>query len=699
MDFTQFKKILGFVAGAKLGAPAVIIMMLALIIIPLPAFALDLFFTFNIAFSLIILLVVVYTTKPLEFAAFPSVILIATLFRLALNVASTRIVLLEGHNGGDAAGKVIEAFGEFVIGGNFAVGLVVFGILMVINFAVVTKGAGRIAEVGARFTLDAMPGKQMAIDADLNAGIITQDEARDRRAEVAAESDFYGSMDGASKFVRGDAIAGMIILAVNIIGGLVIGVGQHGMTFADAGRIYVLLTIGDGLVAQIPSLLLSTAAAMVVSRVRGSDQTVSAQIATQLFANPNALNITAGVMLVLGIIPGMPNLVFILIASSLAGMAYWITLQAKQVAVAREQRELLPATSHATPEIKELGWDDVMPVDMIGLEVGYRLIPLVDKNQGGQLMARIKGVRKKLSQELGFLIPSVHIRDNLDLNPTTYRISLMGVTIGEADIMPDREMAINPGQVFGTLDGVSCQDPAFGLEAVWIDANQKDYAQTLGYTVVDPGTVVATHLSHILQSHAHEMLGYEEAQQLLDNLSKSAPKLVEDLVPKILPLGVFVKVLQNLLQESVAIRDMRGIAETLAEYGTKSQDPDILTSAVRVSLGRSIVQEISGIEQEIPVITLEQELEQLLHKTLQTAGESGAGLEPGLAEQMHQSLEESAQKMEMEGQTAVLLVSSYIRPWLSRFVRHSISGLHVLAYNEIPADRKIKVVSTVGQRA
>jgi len=699
MDFTQLKKILGFVAGAKLGAPAVIIMMLALIIIPLPAFALDLFFTFNIAFSLIILLVVVYTTKPLEFAAFPSVILIATLFRLALNVASTRIVLLEGHNGGDAAGKVIEAFGAFVIGGNFAVGLVVFGILMVINFAVVTKGAGRIAEVGARFTLDAMPGKQMAIDADLNAGIITQDEARDRRAEVAAESDFYGSMDGASKFVRGDAIAGIIILAVNIIGGLVIGVGQHGMTFADAGEVYVLLTIGDGLVAQIPSLLLSTAAAMVVSRVRGSDQTVGSQITTQLFANPKALNITAGVMLVLGIIPGMPNLVFLIIASALAGVAYWITLQAKQVEVAREQRELMPAAPQAAPEMKELGWDDVMPVDMIGLEVGYRLIPLVDKNQGGQLMARIKGVRKKLSQELGFLIPSVHIRDNLDLNPTNYRISLMGVTVGEADIMPDREMAINPGQVFGTLDGVSCQDPAFGLEAVWIDANQKDYAQTLGYTVVDPGTVVATHLSHILQSHAHEMLGYEEAQQLLDNLSKSAPKLVEDLVPKILPLGAFVKVLQNLLQESVAIRDMRGIAETLAEYGTKSQDPDILTSAVRVSLGRSIVQEISGIEQEIPVITLEQELEQLLHKTLQTAGESGAGLEPGLAEQMHQSLEESAQKMEMEGQAAVLLVSSFIRPWLSRFVRHSISGLHVLAYNEIPADRKIKVVSTVGQRA
>jgi len=699
MDLSQLKQYLSFVTEAKLGAPVIIIMMLALIIIPLPPFALDLFFTFNIAFSLIILLVVVYTTKPLEFAAFPSVILIATLFRLALNVASTRVVLLEGHKGGAAAGKVIEAFGEFVIGGNFAVGLVVFGILMVINFAVVTKGAGRIAEVGARFTLDAMPGKQMAIDADLNAGIITQDEARDRRAEVAAESDFYGSMDGASKFVRGDAIAGMIILAVNIIGGLFIGVGQHDMSFADAGRVYVLLTIGDGLVAQIPSLLLSTAAAMVVSRVRGSSETVGSQITSQLFANPKALNITAGVMLALGIIPGMPNLVFLLIASGLAAIAYWITQQAKQALLIHEQQALQPATTQATTETKELGWDDVMPVDVIGLEVGYRLIPLVDKNQGGQLMARIKGVRKKLSQELGFLIPSVHIRDNLDLNPTNYSISLMGVVVGEADIMPDKEMAINPGQVFGALEGVTCQDPAFGLEAVWIDVNQRDYAQTLGYTVVDPGTVVATHLSHILQSHAYEMLGYEEAQQLLDNLAKSAPKLVEDLVPKLLPLGIIVKVLQNLLQENVAIRDMRSIAETLAEFGAKSQDPDVLTSAVRVGLGRSIVQEISGIGEEIPVITLEQELEQLLHKTLQTAGETGAGLEPGLAEQMHQSLEESAQKMEMEGQAPILLVSSFIRPWLARFVRHSISGLHVLAYNEIPEDRQIKVVSTVGQRA
>ncbi len=624
----------------------------------------------------------------------------ATLLRLALNVASTRVVLLEGHEGGDAAGKVIEAFGSFVIGGNFTVGLVVFAILVVINFVVVTKGAGRVAEVGARFTLDAMPGKQMAIDADLNAGLIDQDQARERRAEIAAEADFYGSMDGASKFVRGDAVAGIIILFVNIIGGLAIGVGQHDMSFADAGRVYVLLTIGDGLVAQIPSLLLSTASAIVVTRVRGSEENVGQQVGSQLFDDPRSLIVTAGIMGLLGIIPGMPNLVFILLALALLGSAYMIDRRHK-----KEQEELLqqsvkmPQAQAAAPEIKELGWDDVMPVDIIGLEVGYRLIPLVDKNQGGQLMTRIKGVRKKLSQELGFLIPSVHIRDNLDLSPTAYRVSLMGVTVGESDIRPDKELAINPGQVFGALQGEKTQDPAFGLEAVWIEGNRRDHAQTLGYTVVDPSTVVATHLSHVLQSNAHELFGYEEAQNVLDNLAKSAPKLVEDLVPKTLPLGVIVKVLQNLLRENVSIRDIRTIAETLAEFGSKSQDPDVLTSAVRASLGRSIVHEINGVENELAVITLEPELEQLLHKTLQTAGADGVGIEPGLAEQMHKSLEENTQKMEMEGLPAVLLVSSFIRPWLARFVRHSITGLHVLAYNEIPEDRQIKVVSTVGQTA
>ncbi|WP_445367732.1 flagellar biosynthesis protein FlhA [Methylomonas sp. BW4-1] len=699
MDFTKILNSLKALTGLGLGAPLLIVMLLALLILPLPPFVLDLFFTFNIAFSLIILLVVIYTLKPLEFASFPTVILVATLLRLSLNVASTRVVLIRGHEGGDAAGKVIEAFGSFVIGGNFAVGIVVFAILVVINFMVVTKGAGRVAEVSARFTLDAMPGKQMAIDADLNSGLINQDEARARREEVAAEADFYGSMDGASKFVRGDAVAGIIILFVNMIGGLAIGVGQHGMSFADAANIYVLLTIGDGLVAQIPSLLLSVAAAMVVTRVRGSKQDIGKQLSSQLFEDPRTLLVTAAVMGILGIIPGMPNLVFILLALTLVGGAYLIDRRRKlEEEKALEMERIVSPQQLAKTEIKELGWDDVMPVDAIGLEVGYRLIPLVDRNQGGQLMMRIKGVRKKLSQELGFLIPSVHIRDNLDLSPTEYRISLMGVSVGEANIMPEKEMAINPGRVFGALQGAPCKDPAFGLDAIWIDANQKDQAQTLGYTVVDPSTVVATHLSHILQSNAHELFGYEEAQQLLDNLSKVAPKLVEDLVPKTLPLGILVKVLQNLLQERVSIRDLRTIAETLAEYGVKSQDPDILTSAVRAALGRSIVHEINGVQTEIPVITLDPGLEQILHRSLQTAGEGGAGLEPGLAEQMHKSLEESAQRMEMEGQTAVLLVSSYIRPWLARFVRHSISGLHVLAYNEIPQDRQIRVVSTVGQR-
>ena len=699
MDLTKLKAVLAVLGKAELGAPLVIVMVLSMLILPLPAFILDLLFTFNIAFSLIILLVVVYTLKPLEFASFPTVILLATILRLALNVASTRIVLIEGHKGGDAAGKVIEAFGAFVIGGNFAVGLVVFSILVIINFMVVTKGAGRIAEVGARFTLDAMPGKQMAIDADLNAGLLTQDEARERRAEVATEADFYGSMDGASKFVRGDAIAGIIILFVNMIGGLAIGVLQHDLSFADAGRIYVLLSIGDGLVAQIPSLLLSVASALVVTKVGSTGENIGQQVTAQLFANPKALTVTAAVVGALGIIPGMPNLVFILLASVLAGSAYLIEKKHKDAnLVDIDYPQELAAQNAPALETKELGWDDVMSVDVVGLEVGYRLIPLVDKNQGGQLMVRIKGVRKKLSQDLGFLIPSVHIRDNLDLSPTAYRISLMGVTVGESEIMPDMEMAINPGRVFGTLKGNACKDPAFGLDAVWIEPSQKDHAQTLGYTVVDPGTVVATHLSHLLQSHAHELFGYEEAHKILDNLAKSAPKLVEDLVPKTMALGVVVKVLQNLLQEHVPIRDMRSIVETLAEYGLKSQDPDILTSAVRASLGRLIIHEISGMQEELPVITLDHELEQLLHKSLQTAGESGVGIEPGLAEQMHTSLQESMQKMEMEGQTAVLLVSSYIRPWLARFVRHSIPGLHVLAYNEIPADRQIRVVSSVGRR-
>jgi flagellar biosynthesis protein FlhA len=674
-----------------MGAPLILLMMLAMVVLPLPPLALDLFFTFNITLSLVVLLVVVYTLRPLDFGVFPSLLLVATLLRLALNVASTRVVLLNGHTGGDAAGKVIEAFGEFVIGGNYAVGLVVFAILVIINFVVVTKGAGRVSEVSARFTLDAMPGKQMAIDADLNAGVLNQEQAKDRREEVAREADFYGSMDGASKFVRGDAIAGLLILLINIFGGLGIGMLQHGLDFGTAMHNYTLLTIGDGLVAQIPSLLLSTSAAIIVTRV-ASSQDMGAQVVGQLLGDPRALAVSAGVLGLIGLVPGMPNLAFLTLAVISGIGAWWIT---------RRRRETLETVPEPAPEIspeqRELTWDDVQPVDIIGLEVGYRLIPLVDRDQGGQLMNRIKGIRRKLSQELGFLIQSVHIRDNLDLAPNAYRISLHGVVVGEADIHPDRVLAINPGRVFGTLSGTETKDPTFGLDAVWVNPDQRDHAQTLGYTVVDASTVVATHLSEILQSHGHELLGHEEVQQLLDTLSKSAPKLVEDLVPKALSLGAVLKILQNLLAEHIPIRDIRSIAETLAEHAPRSQDPGVLTAAVRVALGRSILHQLVGSQEEILVAVLDPGLEQILLHSLQSAEDGHAGFEPGLAERLQQALAETAGRQEMVGQESILLVAAPIRPWMARFVRHGAPGMHVLSYNEIPDNRQIKVVDTVGR--
>lgn len=677
-----------------LGVPIALLVMLAMIVVPMPPFLLDLLFTFSIALALIVLLATIYVKRPLDFSVFPTVILLSTLLRLGLNIASTRIVLLEGHTGTAAAGHVIESFGEFVVGGNYAVGLVVFAILVIINFVVVTKGAGRVSEVAARFTLDAMPGKQMAIDADLNAGLITPEEAKRRRGEVVQEADFYGAMDGSSKFVRGDAIAGILILFVNIIGGLAIGMGQHGLPFSEAAHNYTLLAIGDGLVAQIPSLLLSTATAIIVTRVSASID-MGQQVYGQLLSNPRTLGITGGVLITMGLIPGMPNFIFLLIGSSIAGVAYLL-----------HQRSLtappLPAESPAeaapAAPAKDLGWDDVVPVDLIGLEVGYRLIPLVDRNQGGQLMTRIKGVRKKLSQELGFLVPSVHIRDNLELNPNTYRVTLHGVPIGEADIYPDREMAINPGQVFGTLQGIRGKDPAFGLDAVWIDGAQREHAQTLGYTVVDAATVVATHMSQVMQTHAHELIGREEAQQLLNNLAKIAPKLVEELVPKTLSLGVVLKVLQNLLEEQIPIRDLRTIAETLADAGAKTQDAVVLTGAVRVALSRSIIQHVNGMKSEMPVITLDPALEQILLHSVQVAQEGGAGFEPGLAERIHESLLDSVQRQEVTGQTAVLLVSPALRTLLAKFARRSIPSLHVLSFAEIPDNKQIKVVSTVGSR-
>ena len=616
-------------AMPAIGAPIMVLATLAMVVLPMPAFLLDLCFTFNIALSLVVLLVTVYTRRPLDFAAFPTVLLIATLLRLALNVASTRVVLLKGHEGGDAAGNVIAAFGNVVIGGNYAVGLVVFLILMIINFVVVTKGAGRISEVSARFTLDALPGKQMAIDADLNAGLIDQEQARTRRSEVTKEADFYGSMDGASKFVKGDAIAGILILFINIIGGLTIGMIQYDLNFGDAIQIYTLLTIGDGLVAQIPSLLLSIGAAIMVTR-QNTDEDMGQQVVFQLFDNPKALAITASILGVMGIVPGMPHFAFLLLAILAGGAAY---LMHRKQLEAKENANKLPATSDQdAPTHKELSWDDVQPVDMIGLEVGYRLIPLVDKDQGGELLERVKGVRKKLSQDFGFLVPPVHIRDNLELTPNSYRITLMGVAVGEAEIRPEQELAINPGQVYGMIDGEQTYDPAFGLEAVWIREEQREHAQALGYTVVDSSTVLATHLSQLLTNNASQLLGHEEVQNLLEMLGRSAPKLVEGFVPDQLALGVVVKVLQNLLNEAIPIRDIRTIIQTLAEYASKSQEPDILTAAVRISLRRLIVQEINGIEPELPVITLIPELEQILHQTMQAAGGESAGIEPGLAE-------------------------------------------------------------------
>jgi len=677
-----------------LGVPLLVMAMLAMLVVPLPPLLLDIFFSFNIALSLVILLVAIYTLRPLDFAVFPAVILVATLLRLGMNVASTRVVLLEGHTGTDAAGQVINAFGEFVIGGNYTVGIVVFIILVIINFVVVTKGAGRISEVTARFTLDAMPGKQMAIDADLNAGLIDQEEARKRRAEVTMEADFYGSMDGASKFVRGDAVAGILITVINIIGGLIIGMAQHDMAFSDAGHNYTLLTIGDGLVAQIPSLLLSVAAGIVVSRV-SSSQNMGDQITKQLFGNPVALAVAASIIGIMGVIPGMPNLAFLTLAA-LTGATAWWSYQRQLGEQAEEQEQTVAEPEAAPDKPRELNWDDVAPVDIVGLEVGYRLIPLVDKSQGGQLMERIKGVRKKLSQDLGFLIPAVHIRDNLDLAPHAYRITLMGVTLGEAEIEINKELAINPGQVHGEIKGVATEDPSFGLPAVWIDPAQRDEAQALGYTVVDVNTVVATHLSQLLQSHAHELLGHEEVQHLLDKLKQSAPKLVEELVPNTVSLAVVLKVLRNLLEEGIPIRDIRTIAETLAQYAPKNQDPGVLTGLVRVALRRLIYQHISGAADELPVITLDPRLEQILQKSQQVSEDEGVALEPGLAERLHTGLAEKTQEREAAGEPAVLLVAAPLRALLARFVRHTISGLHVLSYNEIPDNKQVRIVATVG---
>ena len=676
-----------------LGVPLLVIAMLAMVVVPLPTLLLDAFFTFNITLSLVILLAVIYVQRPLDFAVFPTVLLGVTLLRLGLNVASTRVVLMHGHTGTDAAGQVIESFGEFVIGGNYAVGVVVFVILVVINFMVVTKGAGRVSEVTARFTLDAMPGKQMAIDADLNAGLITQEQAVARRNEVAQEADFYGAMDGASKFVRGDAVAGILILVINVLGGLVIGTLDHGLPLAEAGRIYTLLTIGDGLVAQIPALLSSTAVAIIVTRMSRAS-TLSEQVVKQLVQHPRALTIAGGVLGIIGLLPGMPNVVFLLLAAATISAGYWLEKRAKVAPAAAPTGEIAPKIETPAAD-RELGWEDVSAVDLVGLEVGYRLIPLVDRNQSGPLLARIKAVRRKLSEELGFLVQSVHIRDNLELKPNGYRVSILGVPVGEGEIQVDRDLAINPGGVAAAIVGVRTKDPAFGLDAYWIEPAGKEHAQALGFTVVDAATVVATHLSELLKRHAYQLLGHEEVQHLLDRLAKSAPKLVENLTPGALSLGVVVKVMQELLVDRVPVRNIRTIAETLAEHGTRTQDPLNLLGHVREALGGSIVQSIYGLRNELPVITLDASLEQLLRDGFK-GGDGSPTFEPGLADRLHGALLDATQQQELKGEPAVLLVPTQLRPWLARFTRHGAPNLAVLAYGEIPHNKSLRVVASVG---
>jgi flagellar biosynthesis protein FlhA len=675
----------------QMAGPLLIVMILAMMVLPLPPIALDLLFTFNIAMSMLVLLVALYVFKPLDFSLFPTVLLITTLLRLSLNVASTRVVLLNGHTGPDAAGKVIEAFGHVLVGNNYAVGIIVFVILVIINFVVITKGAGRIAEVAARFTLDAMPGKQLAIDADLNAGLIGEAEARRRRAEVAKEAEFYGAMDGASKFVRGDAIAGIVIMLINIVGGLTIGMTQHGLDLAQAAQNYTLLTIGDGLVAQVPALVVSTAAGILVTRV-SADQDLNQQLLDQLGARPQVLYITAGIIGVLGLIPGMPHVAFLLVAALVGATAYWL----ERRALAEEAAPPVEAPPPAPAEPLEVSWADVVPIDVLGLEVGYRLIPLVDRAQDGELLRRIRGLRKKFAAEMGFLVPAVHIRDNLELRPNAYRVTLKGVEAGAGEVNPGMFMAINPGRVLGQLQGAPTRDPAFGLPAVWIDAAVRENAQAMGYTVVDASTVVATHLSSVIQAHAAELLGREETQALLDHLAKEAPKLVEDVVPKLVSLSTLQKVLQNLLAEGVHIRDMRSVLECLAEHAPRTQDADELTAAVRVALGRAILQQLFGGAREVEVFTLEPQIEQMLTQASQVRGAEGPGLEPGLAERLMRHAGQLAQAREQLGQPAVLLTPPALRNLLARFLRRAAPQLKVLSQAEIPDSRTIKVVATLG---
>ncbi len=673
-------------------APLFVVLVLAMMVLPLPPLLLDVFFTFNIAIALTVMMVAARMVKPLDFAAFPTVLLITTLLRLSLNVASTRVVLMQGHTGTGAAGQVIESFGHFLIGGNFAVGIIVFAVLVVINFIVVTKGAERIAEVAARFTLDAMPGKQMAIDADLNAGLIDEKEAKRRRAEVGEEAEFYGSMDGASKFVRGDAIAGILILAINIVGGFVIGVAQHDLSAGQAAESYILLAVGDALVAQIPALLISVAAAMVVSRV-GKQHDIGTQIGTQVFGSPRSLAVAAGIVATLGVVPGMPHAVFVVIASAIGWLAFWLHQRNK-----RRAADVAAMTARpAPPASAEASWDDLQPVDTLGLEVGYRLIALVDKERQGDLLARIKGVRKKFAQDVGFLPPPVHIRDNLELKPSVYRITLRGAVVGEAEAFPGMWLAINPGGATLQLPGTRVVDPAFGLPAVWIEERAREQAQMAGFTVVDCATVVATHLSHLMQVHAARLLGRVETQSLVEHVTRLAPKLIEDVIPKMVGIATVQKVLQLLLEEGVHIRDMRSITECLAEYAASVTDPLELARRVRVHLAPAIVNQIYGPVRDLEVIALEPDLERLVTQAL--ASPHGAALDPGVADTLSREAANTARHQEDMGHPACLLVPDAIRAAMARLLKRAAPRLRVLSHSEIPETHSIRIGAVIGGAA
>ena len=664
-----------------------LVSILMLMIIPLPAMILDVFLSLSITVALLILILSLYTVKATDFSIFPSILLTTTLFRLALNVASTRLILLHGDEGPGAAGSVIQSFGQFVVGGNYVVGLVIFVILVLINFMVITKGAGRVAEVAARFTLDAMPGKQMAIDADLNAGLINEDQARSRREDIAKEASFHGAMDGASKFVKGDAIAAIIITLINIGAGFVIGVVQKGMPMAEAAAIYTILTVGDGLVGQIPALIISTAAGLLVTRAVG-EKDFGSDLKKQFSQSSVALWVVSGIVMVFALIPGLPFFPFLLLAVAVAALALQIDRRDKAAA------EVTTAEPSAAPTRREENYEEMLNVDLLQLEVGYGLIPFVDSAQDGELLNRIQSIRKQFAMSNGFIVPPVHIRDNLQLTPNQYVFSLKGVRVGGAEILPGHFMAMDPGMVTETISGIATTEPAFGLPAIWITSDKKDRAQIAGYTVVDCTTVMATHISEIIKQHAHELVGRQEVQGLLDNLGRSYPKLVEELVPTVLSLGTIMRVLQNLLKEGVSIRDLRTILETMADYAPSTQDAEILTEYVRHALARSISHDL-GVNGVIPVITLAKTAEDAIRNAVQHK-ESGSylAIDPLIAQRILDGIGRAIGQFEGGGRPT-LLAAPQIRPYVRSLTERYYPGMAVISHNEVVPSLKVRSLGTV----